>query len=221
MSLRPADYARMKLGVHKNWSPVAPAQRVAAAPQKTLPPFAYSRVMPTPRVLGHNDLVGDCVPTGCCQAVQTLLGRAGNFTPLSNDLPLAIYSEVTGYNPAEPNTDQGTDPNAMFDWWKQNAIAGYRLAGATVIDIADYALESAVAENGFVCGVVALSLEQQNQIDWTAAGTPGSWGMHFIVFDQYDGDTGFTKWGSSGWLDGSMFTQGFVQQLYVLELAQA
>lgn len=77
--------------------------------------------LPTiPRAFGHeakvgdwgmlgNDQYGDCVWAGA--AHETLLwnaanGRAVDFT---DEAVLSDYSAVTGFNPADPDSDQGTD----------------------------------------------------------------------------------------------------------------
>ncbi len=80
-----------------------------------------ARALPTPPVvfgkpwlvtawgLLRNDAVGDCVWAGA--AHETMLWRAEAGTPavFTDTAVLADYAAVTGYDPARPDTDQGTD----------------------------------------------------------------------------------------------------------------
>jgi len=221
MTLRPNQLAGMKLGVHKDWTPISqvPAKPL---PMAELAPAAYGRNYFTRRIKGFNDLYGDCVPVACCNVVQTLLGRRGVWAPINGQVPLDIYSVVTGFNKADPTTDNGTDPNQMLAWWKVNSIEGYRLNSFSLINPKDdITYHAAIARRGAVLAIVNLAVEQQNQLMWSAAGTPGTWGMHCICLDQYVGPAGSTSWGEEKWIDRSFFDNGFVVQIYELEVIEA
>jgi hypothetical protein len=57
-----------------------------------------------------NDRVGDCVWAGAGHETM-VLGREGEHNPTFDDTcVLADYSAVTGWNPRDPESDQGTDP---------------------------------------------------------------------------------------------------------------
>jgi hypothetical protein len=216
----PLNPAAMRLGIHASWRPGLVTPRPAA----TLPiPDVWGRDVDTPRVAGHNDMVGDCVPTMCCNAVQTLLGRRGVRTPIPDGLAVDVYAAVTGYSPADPASDQGTDPDAMFAWWKANAISGYRLREAIAITPQDeQAMMRAVSQDGGAGLIVNLAVEQQNEVIWTPAGTPGSWGRHALFADQRVGATGATSWGLEKWIAPAfMAAAERVVAAYVFDLVPA
>ncbi|WP_298162273.1 hypothetical protein [Acidocella sp.] len=191
------------------------------APSRLLP--AWSRIVRTPRVLGHNDKVGDCVIVAGFNAVQTALARRGNFTSLPEDLPVRIYSSLTGYVPGDESTDNGTDPEMFLAWWKVNAIAGYRLGRFIRLNPADVdGIRNAVAGLGcYLC--VELSTANEEQAVWRPDGFAGSWGGHAVWADEYEAaDIGVCSWGGGYGIDGAYFAApGFVSAAFALELEQA
>lgn len=82
-----------------------------------------------------NDSVGDCVLAEEAHFVGVVTGNAGSLYSYTAAQTLAAYSAITGYNPADPNTDQGTDPVVDLNYWTQNAYAdGTKLAGWAMVD---------------------------------------------------------------------------------------
>jgi len=212
----PDRLAKMKLGLKDPWEkPV-----VGGVSDTNPPPGAYSRIMSAPRVTGHNDKIGDCFPTACCNAVQTLLARSGNSRVVADDDATLAYSGMAGYNPAVPSSDQGTNPQAGFNWWLNNDIAGFRLKSVIDIDPKNLtSMRKTTILSGGVLLCVNLAVENQNQIVWTAAGTPGSWGAHAIWMDSFEGSYDFvTSWGEERGIDRSFFYGDFVLAAYGLGL---
>lgn len=218
--LLPADLARMKLGCRWHLGD-APIPRAMAS--ETVPPYAYGRVSECPRVAGNNNVLSDCVETAAANAVQTAMGRQRFYDPISNGYVARLYSLITGYVAGDAATDQGTDPNALFTWWKQNPIAGYRLADVVAFEpTAEDAIRWQIDRAGGVMLVVALSVEQQNQREWRAAGTPGSWGEHAVWADSYDGGLTFaTSWGEMMPISRAYFNApGFVLGAFGLDIVR-
>lgn len=217
--LSPADLARMKLGCR--WQPSDIPTRAGA--DLTPPPGAYGRMPNAPRVEGNNDQIGDCVETAAANAVQTAMARAGITRPISNSYVVSLYSAITGYRPDDPATDQGTDPNALFGWWQDNALAGYKLDSVFRIEpTAEDAIRWQIDRAGGVMLIVALSVEQQNQRQWEPVGTPGSWGEHAVWADSYDGALTFaTSWGEMMPISRAYFNaRGFVLGVFGLDLVR-
>lgn len=93
----------------------------------------YLLTLPTPPKYGHqsligdyqmlgNDNYGDCVWAGAGH--ETMLwnkeaSRTINFTDKS---VLSDYSKVTGFNPNDPNTDQGTDMQVAASYRKNTGV---------------------------------------------------------------------------------------------------
>jgi hypothetical protein len=56
-----------------------------------------------------NDRYGDCVFAGAAHETMLLVGEAGGIATFTDTNVLADYAAVTGFDPAKPETDQGTD----------------------------------------------------------------------------------------------------------------
>jgi hypothetical protein len=219
--LLPTQMQQMHLGVVLDAEPVKfdSIESIEATP----PVFAYGRVEDTPRVTGFNNTVGDCFPTACCNAVQTALGLRGVYTPISNNLPVTIYSATTGYVPGNAATDIGTTSKQMFGWWKNNAINGYKsnlpkcYAGTDI-----GTLRRLIQTKGGVIAIIGLAVQQQNERVWSGTGVPGTWGWHAVWIDMFDGLLTFcTSWGLSQPIDESFFAKGFVNQIWDVDLIAA
>ena len=217
----PSDYAALKLGCRFDATGYQPQKRVGAI----APLESYSQIERTPLAAGDNVRLSDCVETMMANAGQTWLGRAGHFTALPDPtLAEQTYSAITGYTPSNPTTDQGTDFNDALAYWSANSIAGLKLASAVPLQpMAEQDIRAAIEQSGGVAFVIALAVEQQNQRCWEAAGTAGSWGLHCLWADEFDGAiTWATTWGTRQAIDRSYFqTSGFVLGAYELDLVAA
>lgn len=216
----PSDYALLPLGIHESWKP-QPAPENAAA--SLTEPRARSRIVDTHRVLGFNNKIGTCFQDLMLNAVQTELAAKGVMSPIPDDLAVQLYRAQTGYDPADPSTDQGTNPDAAFAWWLENAIMGYKLkAPPRLLNPQDqFAVHAGIARSKYIGLIVNLGLAQQNQIVWAGEGTPGGWGPHAVLADQNDGPTGSTSWGAEKWIANSFYARGFVLSAYEFKLVLA
>lgn len=219
--LLPDHLRQMKLGMPKLWTPKFIPVHAAVGLQP--PPLAYGRQQNAQRIEGFNDTIGDCMPTGIINGVIDFLALRG--TPMStvpNSLAQDIYSDVTGYVAGDASTDNGTDPDQMWAWWMQHPILGWKLSAppGLVDPRNDWAVKTALNADGFIGLVLALALEQQNELIWTATGRPGSWGYHYVNCDGYDGPYTATSWGLEKQIDESFFDGGFVAQVYKFTLTQ-
>lgn len=69
-----------------------------------------------------NDQLGDCAIAGSIEEVRlanTLRGVTVNFT---DDTAVQNYSEIAGYNPNDPNSDQGTDVHELYTFRQSTGI---------------------------------------------------------------------------------------------------
>jgi hypothetical protein len=184
---------------------------------------AWSRIVGTPRIGKSNLTVGDCAEIAAVNAVQTLLARQGNLTPISEQVGLDVYSAVTDFKPGDPSTDRGTEPEQLFAWWRDNAIAGHKLATFTRLNPADVTgIKRAIMDRGGVYLCVELAVEQQDQTEWRPAGTPGTWGGHAVWSDTYEADWMVaTSWTEGIIVDDAYLTGGFCAAVYDLQLIAA
>ena len=106
------------------------------------------------------------------------------------------YSAITGYNPADPSTDQGAVELDVLNYWRQNGIAGHKILGYAKLDPGnvDHVRQSVYLFEGTYIGV-QLPISAQGQATWdvpagglTGDGEPGSWGGHAVPVIGYDAD---------------------------------
>jgi hypothetical protein len=74
------------------------------------PQFGHEDIFGTDAwgILG-NDTAGDCVFAGADHETMLWTGEAGSPVTFEADNAISDYSAVTGYDPAKPETDRGTD----------------------------------------------------------------------------------------------------------------
>lgn len=132
-----------------------------------LPVYPYS-------IIGNDDY-GDCVEAGEYHADQVL---GADYQPTASDA-LGLYSSLTGFNPNNPSTDQGTDIPTALDYWLTNPLpgSGTRLgayASLDVRDLTEVALALYLGGAVLVGGDLPYSAEQQfnANMPWTVV--PGS-----------------------------------------------
>jgi hypothetical protein len=158
-----------------------------------------------------NDAVGDCTFAGPGHLEMLWTADSGTeFNPTTEQV-LADYSAVTGYNPADPSTDQGADMLTVMNYWRQTGIAGHKIYSFMTIGSSAMAeVKSAIAFFGGANIGVQLP---QSAMDATNAGEPWSvtdddniLGGHCVILSAYDAD-GLTcvTWGQEqkltwGWL---------------------
>jgi hypothetical protein len=97
--------------------------------------FLVKLKLPTPpKVFGHegliganwevlgNDHYGDCVWAGAAHETMLWNKEAARTVTFSNDSVLKDYSAVTGFNPNDPNTDQGTDMQVAASYRRKKGV---------------------------------------------------------------------------------------------------
>lgn len=99
--------------------------RVALTPSFQLPPLPDvidygSRVKDFP--MYGNDQYGDCVWAMIGHMIQSVSTYAGTGHRPTEQALLKAYSDVTGFDPDDPSTDQGTVIQDALDYWRQTGI---------------------------------------------------------------------------------------------------
>lgn len=82
-------------------------------------------------ILG-NDTWGDCAEAGAMHLIQVQTANAG--VPLHGTLEqtLDLYSAVTGFDPKDASTDQGTELLSLLQYWKNVGIKVTTAGGLVV-----------------------------------------------------------------------------------------
>ncbi len=82
-----------------------------------------------------NDMLGDCIFAAMYHFLGVVTGNAGTAFIATRDQVIHDYSAVTGYNPADPSTDQGGQIADALNYFTQVGFAdGSKLAGWVAID---------------------------------------------------------------------------------------
>jgi hypothetical protein len=81
------------------------------------------KAMPVLTDVEGNENAGDCVQAEDAHYIAVITGNANGLYAYTKEQTLADYSAITGFNPADPNTDQGTDPIANMNYRVQKGYA--------------------------------------------------------------------------------------------------
>jgi hypothetical protein len=144
--------------------------------------------LPTPpAVFGHyqlisdwgmlaNDQLGDCAIAGAChQTMLWTLEGSGVAASFDDTAAITNYSAITGYNPDDPSTDEGTALGQLAAYWRTYGIvdaAGKRHKVAAVVDINPGDLRELWVSSWLFQAVGLGYLMPQSAMDQTAAGKP-------------------------------------------------
>jgi hypothetical protein len=152
-----------------------------------------------------NDSIGDCTAAGVGHAFQIWTGDVRReWTPTDAQV-VGFYSATTGYNPADPSTDQGGVEVDVLAYLLKNGFYGHHIGAYCSVDVrnADHVKQAIALFGGLYIGV-ALPVAAQSQDVWDVPasglagdGAPGSWGGHCVFVVGYDAN-GLTciTWGT-------------------------
>jgi hypothetical protein len=79
-----------------------------------------------------NDQYGCCAEAGILHLIQGQSANTGNPLSATTAQALALYSAVTGFNPSDPATDQGTVLTDLLSWIQKNGVEMTDATGKTV-----------------------------------------------------------------------------------------
>jgi hypothetical protein len=161
------------------------------------PPPEISYVVKVPNwPMLLNDALGDCVIAAMGHMVQqwTYFSSDGAAMRTMTDAEaLAAYEAIAGYNPDDPNTDQGTDMLTALNYWRNTGItvAGEKdqIAGYVAVNPQDLLeVRQAIWMFGNLFTGLQLPQTAESENAWTVAdggiytaqGAPGSWGGHCV-----------------------------------------
>ena len=80
-----------------------------------------------------NDQYGDCAAAGAMHLIQSSTYNSGYKLRGTLQQTLDLYSAVTGFNPKDPNTDQGTVLIDLLYYWRDQGIKVTDANGRVVI----------------------------------------------------------------------------------------
>jgi len=99
------------------------AVKLKFANYKSLPPIPTSESpKDLPWEMLGNDAYGDCVWAGAGHETMSWNNEANKTVTFTDTSVLSDYSKVTGFNPNDPNTDQGTDMQVAASYRKKTGV---------------------------------------------------------------------------------------------------
>lgn len=130
--------------------------RYLTGAQLPTPPASFSYATKARAALADvlaNDELGDCTSAAACHLEESISAAANAPVVLSRADAIKFYSLSTGYDPADPSTDQGGDEITVLNTWKKfgldgkgsHAIVGYLSIpahNAALVKAAMYLFES-------------------------------------------------------------------------------
>jgi hypothetical protein len=126
--------APKSLGPHFRFSRYLTARLPPAPAAVDYSPWA----LPSLRDIMGNDQYGDCVFASANHVQGVVTGNAGALVQATLAQILGQYSAVTGFNPNDPSTDQGTDEVTALNWFCANGFAnGVKPLGWVYVDAAN------------------------------------------------------------------------------------
>lgn len=163
-----------------------------------------------------NDQWGDCVFAGGYHAVDVYeFDGQGLTTSFTAAQALADYSTVTGFNPKNPNTDQGATLQEGLEFWQKTGFGGYKIAAFAQIDHTNLALvQACIAYFGVVysgLNVPSSAMQQFNANQpWSVVSRSQIEGGHCVPLVGYDANS-FT---CITWAKAQQMTSQFYQRYF-------
>lgn len=141
-----------------------------------------------------NDLLGDCTAAAAAHMVQCWTANGSSEYRMPESDVVAFYEDSTGYDPADPSTDQGGVELDVLNYWRKSGISGHKIgAYVSVPPTSGMLTRSGIFLFGGLYIGVALPISAQRQVVWDVPhggarweGAPGSWGGHAIPVLDFD-----------------------------------
>jgi hypothetical protein len=144
-----------------------------------------------------NDSLGDCAEAAAGHAEEVWSAREAGQVALTDAQAIAMYSAVTGYNPDDPNSDQGTVLLDLLNDWCKTSYYVSAISAYVEIDATDVRQHQLAID---LFGVSYIGVELPNSVlpnngvivPWTvdpATGgenAPNPDNGHCIVLTGYD-----------------------------------
>jgi len=141
-----------------------------------------------------NDTLGDCTAAGAAHLIQLWTANESSEYAMPESEVVAFYEDSTGYDPADPNTDQGGVEIDVLNYWRKCGCGGRKIGAYVAVDPKSKTLtRDAIWLLGGTYLGVSLPLSAQNQRVWdvphggaVGRGASGSWGGHCVPAVAYD-----------------------------------
>jgi hypothetical protein len=142
-----------------------------------------------------NDEIGDCTFASAAHMIQAWAAAGkSECVDIGDAAVVAAYSASTGYDPNNPDSDQGAVELDVLKYWKNTGIGGHKIGAYVSVEPRSTTLvRDAISLFGGLYIGLALPVAAQHQAVWEVPpggargdGKPGSWGGHAVPILDYD-----------------------------------
>lgn len=82
-----------------------------------------------------NDEIGDCAIVACAHLIELWTANAqGEEQVVSDTDVIKAYSDITGYVPGDPSTDNGSHMLDVLRYWRNTGIGGHKIIAFCEVD---------------------------------------------------------------------------------------
>ena len=182
---------------------------------------------PIPATFGHegqvtewgmlgNDQVGDCVIAGSDHETMLFTEEGSTEAPFTTETALNDYSAITGYNPDDPNSDQGTDVRTALNYRLNTGMLDannnrHKIGAFLALDQTNIneVLEAAYLYSAVGIGIQVPDSAQKQFQDgepWTVVEGATIEGGHYVPIVGFDGTYFYVvTWGAVQKMDVNFF----------------
>lgn len=156
-----------------------------------------------------NDRLGDCTIAAIAHAVQLYTLNSWGEALVTDEEVISYYSRWAGYDPADPDSDQGAVELDILNKWRAE---GFGMPDRPKHELMAYADVNPADLNSFKVGVslfgtcyigvsLPLAIQGREYWDcvpraWNYSTQPGSWGGHAVLVTGYNPhEIQFISWG--------------------------
>lgn len=164
--------------------------------------------------------VGDCAEAGEEHLRQVDAHLAGKpYTPTTAET-VRLYSQVTGYTPSRPSSDQGTVLRDLLRYLKAHGV----ITEYQAVSLDAESLRAAIdTHGGVLCGFALPAGAQDEGVKWRVprkGREAGSWGGHCVPLVGHNASTfDLVSWGEVGTVTHGFVTD-YLDEAWALTYAQ-
>lgn len=162
-----------------------------------------------------NDTIGDCTCADCGHQLMVWTANTGGIVKPTDQDIINLYSAITGYNPNDPNNDQGAAIEDVCAYMKTTGLLGHKLDNYAACDPANIdSVRWAVQLFGTVKIGINLPDSAEDQFEaskpWDVVAGAKIEGGHDVCIVKYVGlSTGQPLWYVVTWGKLQPMTQAF------------
>jgi hypothetical protein len=190
-----------------------------APPEKS---YWEYRIPPAKIGMFLNDQIGDCTCAEVAHHIMLMTAHTGTMVVPTDAEVLAMYSAISGYNPATGANDNGCAITDVLNYWQTTGLAGHKIDGWASIDPKNLSQRKlGVWLFGGASVGVQLPASAQNQFSagetWEPSGDDTIEGGH-CIFQSGFGSEGvnYETWGRGDQKATNEWDAQFVDEAYVV-----